>query len=144
MSQTYILRKADPDREMIRANMDSFVRKHWDGLSLRITIEPYEERRTREQNDRMWGMLDDVSHQCKLVVNGKLVWATKDDWKEVFTAALRQHQRTAEGVDGGVVLLGARTSKMGKREMGDLMELVGAYGKEHRVVFWSLGERAAA
>lgn len=141
---TYVLHKGDMDRELVRANLSSCIDKNQNALSLRVTVEPYEELRTPEQNDRMWGMLDDVSHQCKLVINGRLLWATKEDWKEVFTAALRQHQRTAEGIDGGVVLLGARTSKMGKREMGDLMELIAAYGKDHKVVFWSLGERAAA
>jgi len=59
-----------------------------------------------------------------------------EDWKDVFTAALRKHHRIAEGIDGGFVFLGMRTSKMTKEQMIELIELMYAWGTE-RGVEWS-------
>lgn len=92
-----------------------------------------EPRRSLSQNDKLWPMLRDVAGQCQLVIDGELTWAKPEDWKDVFTAALRHHQRVARGIDGGVVFLGLSTSKMRKREFSDLVELIYAYGAEHQV-----------
>lgn len=89
--------------------------------------------RTRDQNSKMWAMLADVSRQQQLVINGEPVRATSEDWKDVFTAALRKENRMALGIDGGVVFLGMRTSKMKKDEFRDLIELIYAYGAEHKI-----------
>lgn len=95
-----------------------------------------EPKRSLDQNAKMWPMLADVAKQCDLVINGRAVKAEPEDWKEVFTAALRREQRMAMGIDGGLVVLGARTSKMRKREFSELLELIYAYGAEHGVQ-WS-------
>lgn len=89
--------------------------------------------RTHDQNSKMWAMLADVSRQQQLVINGEPVRATSEDWKDVFTAALRKENRMALGIDGGVVFLGMRTSKMKKDEFRDLIELIYAYGAEHKI-----------
>lgn len=90
-------------------------------------------KRSVSQNSKMWPMLHDVSTQRQLVINGQLVWANPEDWKDVFTAALKQDQRMAMGIDGGVVVLGMRTSQMRKQEFSDLIELIYAYGSEHGI-----------
>ena len=93
-------------------------------------------RRTLEQNAKLWAMLRDIARQCELVINGVGVRASEEDWKEVFTAALRGEQRLAQGIDGRVVMLGARTSRMRVDELSELIELIYAYGSE-RNVNWS-------
>ncbi len=93
-------------------------------------------RRSLDQNARLWPMLTDVSRQCQLVINGERVWARPEDWKDVFSAALTREQRVAQGIDGGVVMLGRRTSRMRKAEFSELIELIYAYGSEHDVE-WS-------
>lgn len=88
-------------------------------------------RRSLPQNDRMWAMLTDVSRQVDWY-GQKL---TPDDWKDVFTASLRK-ARVVPSIDGdGFVLLGLHTSDMTKAEMGDLMELIAAFGAERGVIF---------
>lgn len=93
-------------------------------------------KRTVSQNSKMWPMLADVARQKQLVINGVLVWAKPEDWKDVFTAALKREQRMAMGIDGGIVVLGMRTSRMRKKEFSDLIELIYAYGSENGIV-WS-------
>lgn len=88
-------------------------------------------RRTLDQNARLWPMLQDVAKQVDW--HGQKL--TKEDWKEVFTASLRQ-QRAVPGIDGGFVILGASTRRMTVREFSDLIELIFAFGAEHGVE-WS-------
>jgi hypothetical protein len=84
----------------------------------------------------MWPMLRDVSKQIKWKVNGHLSYMGEEDWKDVFTAALRRHNRFAQGIEGGIVFLGMHTSSMTKDQMIDLIELMYAFGTE-RDVKWS-------
>lgn len=86
--------------------------------------------RTLEQNARLWAMLTDVSQQVDWY--GRKL--TQEEWKHVFTASLKR-QDVVPGLDGGFVALGQSTSKMTKRELGDLMELISAFGAQHGVVF---------
>ena len=90
-----------------------------------------EPRRSTEQNARMWAMLDDVSRQ--VVWYGKHL--TCEEWKHVFTAALKKSE-VVPGIDGGFVVVGQSTSRMTKAELSDLMEIISAFGAE-RGVEWS-------
>lgn len=94
------------------------------------------ELRTPEANKKMWAMLHDVSAQVQWPVNGALTFLDADDWKNIFTAALRKHHRVAQGIDGGFVFLGMRTSKMNKEQMSELIELMYSFGAE-RDVKWT-------
>jgi len=87
--------------------------------------------RTLEQNALLWALLTDLSKQ----INWHGQYLTPDEWKDVMSASLKQ-QKVVPGVDGGFVVIGARTSQMGKREMSDLCELIQAFGAEHNVI-WS-------
>lgn len=93
-----------------------------------VTIQ--EPTRNLEQNSRLWASLSEVSRQVDWHGN-KL---TPEEWKDVFTAALKR-QKVVPGIDGGFVVIGARTSKMGKREFSELLELVYAFGAQHGVQF---------
>jgi hypothetical protein len=95
-----------------------------------------ERTRSLDQNAALWPALNEVSEQVDWY-GQKL---TPEEWKDVFSAALKK-QKVVPGLDGGFVVCGQRTSRMGKREFGDLLELVYAFGAERGVRF---SDRAAA
>jgi len=95
-----------------------------------MTVEVKEKTRSTEQNARMWALLTDVSRQVDWY-GQKL---TPEEWKDVFSASLKK-QKAVPGLDGGFVILGQRTSKMSIREMGELMELIEAFGAQKGVRF---------
>ena len=86
--------------------------------------------RSLEQNRMMWANLEDIAQQ--VVWHG--VKLTKDEWKDVLTAALKI-QKVVPGIEGGFVVLGARTSKMTVPEMTELIELSTAFGTQQGVKF---------
>jgi hypothetical protein len=81
----------------------------------------------------MWAMLTDVSHQVDWPVDGRMQRLEPWEWKVIFTAALKKHQRVAQGIDGGFVMLGESTSRMSVGDMADLIELIFAFGANHSV-----------
>lgn len=87
--------------------------------------------RSLDQNAKMWAMLADVSRQVEWY--GQHL--TSEEWKDVLTAALKK-QKAVPGIDGGFVVIGARTRNMTIREMGELVELMYAFGAEQNVQ-WS-------
>lgn len=89
-----------------------------------------EPTRSLSQNARMWAMLGDISRQVDWY-GQKLA---DHEWKDVLSAALKK-QKAVPGIDGGFVVLGARTSKMTIREMTELMDLMEVFGAEHGVRF---------
>lgn len=100
-----------------------------------MKLEEITDRRSVEQNKMLWAMLRDVSKQVQWPVDGELVYMNEWDWKDVFSAALKKHQRVAKGIEGGFVMLGAHTSRMTKAEMADLITLMEAFGAERGVVW---------
>lgn len=98
------------------------------GHRLVLTLAPA--TRSSEQNRRMWAMLRDVSQQVDWHGN-KL---NEEEWKDVFTAAIKR-QKVVPGLDGGFVVCGTRTSKMTKAEMVELLDLIEAFGAQHEVRF---------
>lgn len=108
---------------------EDMIRRGLKGGPVRLSLG--RKRRTLDQNARLWPMLQDVAKQ----VDWHDQKLTKEDWKEVFTASLRQ-QRAVPGIDGGFVILGTSTRRMTIREMSDLIELIYAFGAEHDVE-WS-------
>lgn len=93
-------------------------------------VEIREPTRSLSQNALMWEVLTAISNQ----VNWYGQKLTKDEWKDVLTASLKK-QKAVPGLDGGFVVLGARTSKMTIKEMSDVIELAYAFGAEHGVRF---------
>lgn len=86
--------------------------------------------RSLNQNRMMWANLEDIAQQ--------VVWygvkLTKDEWKDVLTAALKK-QKVVPGIENGFVVIGARTSKMTVPEMTELIELSTAFGTQQGVKF---------
>lgn len=86
--------------------------------------------RSLQANARMWAMLSDISSQ--VIWYGQKLAA--EEWKDVLTAGLKR-QKVVPGIDGGFVVIGARTSKMTVKEMAELMELMEAFGAQQGVRF---------
>lgn len=103
--------------------------------SKRLTLEIRPEKRSDAQNRRLWSMLSDVSQQVDW--HGHKL--TPDEWKDVFTAALKK-QKAVPGIDGGFVVCGQRTSQMTKAEMSELQTLMEAFGAQHGVAFRVWGD----
>jgi hypothetical protein len=85
----------------------------------------FEGGRTVEQNAAQWPYLDAFSKQLEWPVNGQMVKMQPDEWKDVLTAAFqRETARLAMGLDGGVVMLGQRTSQFGKKKFSEWIEFL--------------------
>lgn len=103
-------------------------------------VEVKPRTRSLEQNAKLWACLDDIAKQVEW--HGKKL--DREDWKHIFTASLRKLQ-VVPNLDGsGFVALGLSTSKMGVREMSELIELVHAFGAGRGVVWSEVVEEVAA
>ncbi len=93
-----------------------------------VTI--HEPTRNLEQNAALWAALSDISKQVEWY--GQRL--TPEEWKDVFTASLKR-QKVVPGLDGGFVVCGLSTSKMGKSEFSQLLDLAYSFGAEKEVKF---------
>ncbi len=96
----------------------------------RVEVSVKSETRSSAQNKLMWQRLEEVSRS--VLWDGERM--TGEEWKDWFTAALRQ-QRMVRGMNGGVVFLGQRTSKMTIPEMTEMLDLISAFGAQQGVAF---------
>jgi hypothetical protein len=130
MKRTFILSHSEARRRAVQTCQEAP-----DGHVVTVA----EPTRTLEQNARLWACLGDISAQVEWY--GKKL--APEDWKHVFSSALKKMD-VVPNLDGtGFVALGLSTSRMSKRELSDLMELINAFGAE-RGVEWSEHERLAA
>lgn len=84
-----------------------------------------EPTRNSTQNAMLWALLTAFSEQLEWPVNGRFIKMDPESWKDVLSAAYKgETVRVAMGLDGGVVMLGLRTSKMGKREFAEFVEFI--------------------
>lgn len=103
-------------------------------------VEVREPKRTLDSNACMWATLADIARQVEWPHTKGGEWQIglmdSDSWKAVLTAAFEQETKQAQGIGGGTVMLGARTSQYSRRKMGELLEFVHAWGAE-KGVKWS-------
>lgn len=99
-----------------------------------VTVTLGRPKRSLPQNDRFWAMMTDLAEQVDWY-GEKL---TKEEWRDVLTAAMKK-QRAVPGLEGGFVVLGARTRDMSKEEMSALIDLAQHFG-DSRGVEWK-GQR---
>jgi hypothetical protein len=92
-----------------------------------VTIAP--PKRSLEQNALLWACLSELSKRVPW--DGQRL--TPEEYKDLLTACLRK-QKVVRGIDGGLVFLGARTSKMDKAELSDLIELIMSFAAERGIV----------
>ncbi|MEN9885442.1 MAG: hypothetical protein RL758_20 [Pseudomonadota bacterium] len=125
--------------QQARNNAIEAIRTAPDGYT--VTIR--DANRSLDQNAAMWPILDAFSKQLQWPVNGQMVHMTPDEWKDVMTAAFqRETARLAMGLDGGVVMLGQRTSKFGKRKFSEFLEFLHAVAAQRGVVVYPEPSRA--
>lgn len=118
---------------MARSNAVHAVQTAPEGYCVTIS----EPNRTLEQNSAQWPILDAFSQQLQWPVNGQMVHMTAEEWKDVLSAAFhRETARLAMGLDGGVVMLGQRTSKFGKRRFSEWLEFLHAVAAMRGVVVY--------
>ncbi len=90
-----------------------------------ITVS--EPTRNLEQNAAQWPILQAFADQLQWPVNGAMEWLTADEWKDILTAAFkRETVRVAMGLDGGMVMLGSRTSKFSKAQFSEWLDFLNA------------------
>jgi hypothetical protein len=94
-----------------------------------IVAREHKTTRSIEQNAKLWAMLSDVSRQVDWY--GRKL--SKEDWKCVFTSALKKVDVVPNLEGSGFVAIGLYTHKMSVKEMGDLIELISAFGAEREV-----------
>ncbi|MCA3504762.1 MAG: recombination protein NinB [Rhodobacter sp.] len=124
MSRALIILNRASDRERVQAWA---AKAPW---GTRVTFQ--EAKRTTDQNARMWAMLTEVARQ----VEWDGLKLSADDWKLIFMAALKQELRMVRNLDGtGFVQLGRSSSDLSVAEMGDLMDLIAAFGAREGVTF---------
>jgi len=95
-----------------------------------VEIKPL--TRSLDQNARLWALLQEISAQ--VVWHGRKL--KPEEWKHVFTAALKKQDVVPNLAGDGFVVLGQSTSKMSKKEMADLQMLIEAFGAERGVIFY--------
>lgn len=101
----------------------------------KVTVS--EPSRSLDQNAAQWPILQAFSDQLTWPVNGQMVKMAPDDWKDLLTAAFkRETARVAMGLDGGMVMLGCRTSKLSKREFSEYLEFLHATAAARGVVVY--------
>jgi hypothetical protein len=90
--------------------------------------------RSLEQNRAQWPILMAFSEQLEWPVNGRMVKMEPEEWKDVLSAAFKsQVTRLAMGLDGGVVMLGQRTSEFRHDEFSDWLEFLKATAADRGV-----------
>ena len=103
-------------------------------------IEWKAEKRSLDQNSRMWAMLTDVATQKEHY--GRRY--TPDQWKVIFMAACGREVQFIPSLDGSTFIpWGQSSSDLSKAEMTDLIEFIFAWGAENGVAFNEPKARAA-
>mgnify|MGYP001612231632 CR=1 FL=1 len=104
-----------------RKNAHKAIDEAQDGS--KVTIGP--PGRSLDQNAAQWPILEEISRHTQLCINGKMEWATKEDWKDALTAAYQNELRVAL-YDGKMILLGQRTSKFSKAKFSEWLDFLNA------------------
>lgn len=123
MTRAVVVLKTGADRERV-------IR--WaHGVPDGTTVEFKAPRRSLDQNALLWARLTTIAQSVEWY-GTKL---TPEDFKDMFTAALRK-SRVVPGIDPGTfVVLGMRTSDMTKEEFSLLLDLIDAFAAQHGVTF---------
>lgn len=122
MKRTFILAHAEA-----RARAFNAIKEAPEGYAVTIAGP----KRSLDQNARLWASLSDIAQQVEWY--GRKL--SPEDWKHIFTSSLRKLE-VVPNLDGtGFVALGLSTSRMSKREVSELLELMYAFGAGRGVVF---------
>lgn len=91
-----------------------------------VVAANFNDGRSLDQNAMLWATLRLISKHVEW--HGEKL--KPEEWKDIFTAAIRK-QRSVPGLDGGLVFLGLHTSRMSKSEMSELLDLIDSFAAEN-------------
>lgn len=121
--------------EAVRARVCEFVKSAPEGYRVEIK----EQKRSLDQNSRLWAMLTDVSLQA--THSGRKY--EPEIWKCIFMHALGREVKFIPSLEGdSVIPLTYRSSDLSKSEMSELIEFMMAWGTENGVVFHDVKQPA--
>lgn len=121
MAQTVILR--GPAQR-------TFAKSLIDRAPLDAVVVIREANRTLDQNALLWAALSDIS---RAKPEGRM--HTPEVWKELFMHACGHEVRFEMGLDNRPFPAGFRSSKLSKKQMGDLLDFIFAWGAERGIQF---------
>ena len=125
MKRVFILANAEARSRALQAVQDAP-----EGYAITVS----EPNRNLNQNAAQWPILQAFADQMQWPVNGRMVWLTADEWKDILTAAFeRETVRVAMGLDGGMVMLGSRTSEFSKKRFGEWLEFLHATAADREI-----------
>jgi hypothetical protein len=97
-----------------------------------VVVSVDREKRTTDQNRKLWPMLHDIARQ----VTWYGAMHSEEVWKDLITGTFRQC-KVLPNLDGtGFVMTGLSTSKLSKADFSALIEYIYAFGAD-RDVKWS-------
>lgn len=95
-------------------------------------VEFRRNKRSLEQNSKMWSMLSEVAEQATHC--GRKY--TTEQWKTLFMHACGQEVQFIPALDGSTfVPWGSRSSELTKTQMGELIEFIYSWGTQNGVTF---------
>ena len=94
-------------------------------------LHSMEYQRSNSQNRKLWPALDDIANHVEWFGRKH----DKDTWKHILSAAWR-HQEFVQGIGNTLVVIPIKTSGMNKKEFGEYLTSIMAFGDEHKVP-WS-------
>lgn len=88
----------------------------------------HDPKRSSEANAAQWPILQAWSEQKEWPVNGYMTKLTSEEWKDILTATFEGETtpRLSPGLNGGMVMLGRRTSKYGKKKFSEWLDWLNA------------------
>lgn len=118
MKRTFVLAHSEARRNAMQA-----VQNAPEGHVVTLSLPT----RSLQANAAQWPILQAFADQLEWPVNGKMERLSAEEWKDILTAAWkRETVRVAMGLDGGMVMLGQRTSKFSKAQFSDWLEFLNA------------------
>ena len=87
-----------------------------------------EERRSLSANAAQWPILQAWAEQKQWPINGVMSSLTAEEFKDILSAAFEGETapRIAPGLEGGMVMLGRRTSRYGKKRFSEWLDWLNA------------------
>ena len=156
MTRTFLVAHDNPNRAQVCERAIQHMRDEYRaGRDFEIIIR--EPARTLDQNSAMWPTLTDFARSLDWPHTRSGLWVVDKmgpgSWKAVMTAAFEGRCEMAQGWHGESVMVGASTSKYGKKKFGDLLTYLHAEGTDRGVRFsdkaledlaqWAPAERRA-
>ena len=101
-----------------------------------FVVEIKVKTRSMEQNDKFHAMLGDIARQATWQGDTYDIYGWKNLLVSAHTIATKQPYKLVTGIEGELVNVRERTSKMGVKRMASLIEYTTAWGVENGVQFY--------